>query len=89
MRVHLHRHATVHQYIYTLKSDKCSLKHRHPPKRLRGIFKCMLHVFHDCLITDSFFDTTLRLHIEGVSIESCNLALPTKFSLLCAVTLLA
>jgi hypothetical protein len=30
----------------------------------------MLHVFHDCLLTDSFFDTTLRLDIERVSIKS-------------------
>jgi hypothetical protein len=30
----------------------------------------MLHVFHDRLLTDSFFDTTLRLNIERVSIKS-------------------
>jgi hypothetical protein len=49
----------------------------------------MLHVFHDCLLTDSFFDATLRLDIERVSIKSRNLALPTKLCLLRAVTLLS
>jgi hypothetical protein len=56
MRVHLHWHATIHQHLYTLKSNKCSLKYRYPPKRLRGVFKRMLHVFHDCLLTNSFFE---------------------------------
>jgi len=70
MRVHLHRYATVHQHLYILKSDRYLLKHCHPPKRLWGVFKRMLHVFHDRLLTNSFFDTTLRLDIERVSIKS-------------------
>jgi hypothetical protein len=49
----------------------------------------MFHVFHDCLLPDSLFDTTLRLDIERVRVECRNLALAGKLGILCAVSMLS
>ena len=48
----------------------------------------MLHL-HNRLLADSLLDAMLSLNIEWVSVERCNLALPVKFGLLCAIAVLS
>ena len=45
----------------------------------------MLHVLHNHLLADSLLNAMLSLNIKWVSVERCNLVLPVKFGLLCAI----
>ena len=49
----------------------------------------MLHVLHDCLLANGLFDTMLRLDVEWVCIEGCDLALADNLCLLCTLSVLS
>jgi hypothetical protein len=50
--------------------DNCVLEHGHPPEAFWRVFKGMLPILQDGLLTYRFFNLPLGLHVEGIGIET-------------------